>query len=167
MHFGRIKSPAEMVVGTLRLAGGLELPSMETYAAAGVCSQMGQALYAPPSVEGWQGGSEWINTGSYVHRINFASKVLGNPNKPGLRMLISDVQDYAEDGVLDAERLVDACFDVIGPMPVLDSTRQGLIDYATKWGDLTFDDDDATEYAEQKIVTMLQMAVTTQEYQLA
>jgi uncharacterized protein (DUF1800 family) len=167
VHFGRIKSPAEMVVGTLRLAGGLELPSMETYAAAGVCSQMGQALYAPPSVEGWQGGSEWINTGSYVHRINFASKVLGNPNKPGLRMLISDVQDYAEDGVLDAERLVDACFDVIGPMPVLDSTRQGLIDYATKWGDLTFDDDDATEYAEQKIVTMLQMAVTTQEYQLA
>ncbi|CAI8037669.1 hypothetical protein GBAR_LOCUS21082 [Geodia barretti] len=68
---------------------------------------------------------------------------------------------------MDAERLVDACFDVIGPMPVLDSTRQGLIDYATKWGDLTFDDDDATEYAEQKIVTMLQMAVTTQEYQLA
>ena len=167
VRFGRIKSPAEMVVGTLRLAGGLELPSMETYAAAGVCSQMGQALYAPPSVEGWQGGSEWINTGSYVHRINFASKVLGNPNKPGLRMLISDVQDYAEDGVLDAERLVDACFDVIGPMPILDSTRQGLIDYATKWGDLTFDDDDATEYAEQKIVTMLQMAVTTQEYQLA
>ena len=55
-----------MVVGTLRLAGGLELPSMETYAAAGVCSQMGQALYAPPSVEGWQGGVEWINTGSYM-----------------------------------------------------------------------------------------------------
>ena len=167
VRFGRIKSPAEMVVGTLRLAGGLELPSMETYAAAGVCSQMGQALYAPPSVEGWQGGAEWINTGSYVHRVNFASKVLGNPNKPGLRMLIDDVRGYAGGGAIDAETLVDACFDVIGPMPVLDSTRQGLIDYAAKWGDLSFDDDDAAEFAEQKIVTMLQMAVTTQEYQLA
>ena len=166
-RFARIKSPAEMVVGTLRLAGGLGLPSMETYAAAGVCSQMGQALYAPPSVEGWQGGAEWINTGSYVHRINFASKVLGNPNKPGLRMLINDIREYANNGAIDAATLVDACFEVIGPIPVLDSTRQGLIDYAAKWGDLTFDDEDAAAYAEQKIVTMLQMAVTTQEYQLA
>ena len=165
-RFARIKSPAEMVVGTLRLAGGLELPSMETYAAAGVCAQMGQALYAPPSVEGWQGGSDWINTGSYVHRVNFASKALGNPDKPGLRRLIDDIRDAADDGAISAEMLVDACLDAIGPMPVLDSTRQGLIDYATKWGALEFDDDGAAADAAQKIVTMLQLVVTTQEYQL-
>ena len=167
VRFARIKSPAETVVGTLRLAGGLELPSMETYVAAGVCAQMGQSLYAPPSVEGWQGGSEWINTGAYVHRVNFASKALSNPNKPGMRALIDQVRDAAYDGALDPETLVDACLDVIGPMPVLDSTRDGLIDYADKWGDLTFDDDDSAADSESKIVIMLQLAVTTQEYQLA
>ena len=167
VRFARIKSPAEMVVGTLRLAGGLELPSMETYAAAAVCSQMGQALYAPPSVEGWQGGSDWINTGAYVHRVNFASKILGNPNKPGLRALIAEVQDAAQDGALSPDALVDACLDAIGPMPVLDSTREGLTDYASKWGDLTFDTEGDAADAESKIIIMLQLAATTQEYQLA
>ena len=167
VRFARIKSPAEMVVGTLRLAGGLELPSMETYAAAAVCSQMGQALYAPPSVEGWQGGSDWINTGAYVHRVNFASKILGNPNKPGLRALIAEVQDAAQDGALSPDALVDACLDAIGPMPVLDSTREGLTDYASKWGDLTFDTEQDAADAESKIIIMLQLAATTQEYQLA
>ena len=62
---------------------------------------------------------------------------------------------------------MDACLDVIGPMPVLDSTRDGLIDYAEKWGDLTFVDDDSAADSESKIVIMLQLAVTTQEYQLA
>ena len=52
-RFTRTKSPAEMVVGTLRLAGGLEIPSSDTYAAAAACGVMGQALLAPPSVEGW------------------------------------------------------------------------------------------------------------------
>ena len=167
VRFARIKSPAEMVVGTLRLAGGLELPSMETYAAAAVCSQMGQALYAPPSVEGWQGGSDWINTGAYVHRVNFASKILGNPNKPGLRALIAEVRGATEDGALSPDTLVDACLDAIGPMPVLDSTREGLTDYAAKWGDLTFDDEQDAADAESKIIIMLQLAATTQEYQLA
>ncbi len=167
VRYARIKSPAEMVVGTLRLAGGQELPSMETYAAAAVCSYMGQSLYAPPSVEGWMGGSDWINTGSYVQRVNFASKVLGNPNKPGLRALIDSVRDSADDSYLSPETLVDACLDIIGPMPVLDSTRQGLIDYASKWGDLSFDTDEAVADSESKIITMLQMVVTTQEYQLA
>ena len=167
VRFARIKSPAEMVVGTLRLAGGLELPSMETYAAAAVCSQMGQALYAPPSVEGWQGGSDWINTGAYVHRVNFASKILGNPNKPGLRALIAEVRGATEDGALSPDALVDACLDAIGPMPVLDSTREGLTDYASKWGDLTFDTEQDAADAESKIIIMLQLAATTQEYQLA
>ena len=41
-RYARIKSPAEMVVGTLRLAGGLEVPSYDAYAAAATCANMGQ-----------------------------------------------------------------------------------------------------------------------------
>jgi hypothetical protein len=37
---------------------------------------MGQSLYAPPSVAGWEGGPAWINTTSMLHRTNFALALL-------------------------------------------------------------------------------------------
>ena len=166
-RFARIKSPAELVVGTLRMAGGVEVPSSETYDAAKGSSYMGQDLLAPPSVDGWQGGVEWINTGAYVERINFASKALADARKPGLRSIIETIREDADGSPVTAERLVDMCLDLIGPMPVLESTRQGLISYARKWGDLSFVTDEVAAQAEKNIVAMLQLVVTTQEYQLA
>ena len=166
-RFARIKSPAEMVVGLLRLVGGVEAASTECYAAAKVCTDMGQALLNPPSVEGWQGGTEWISTGAYVERIHFASGVLGDADKPGLRSIINRIRDAADGSRISAERLVDVCVDLVGPMPMEESTRQGLIEYAQKWGDLSFDSDEARAEAEKNIVAMLQLVVSTQEYQLA
>ena len=165
-RFARIKSPVEMVVGTLRMAGGLELPSTDTYAAVGVCAAMGQFPMNPPSVEGWQGGSEWINTGAYVQRVNFASRVLGDPGKPGLQAIIGRIRDLANGGGLPAEDLVDACLHVVGPLEVPDSTRDGLIDYARSWGDVSFADAASTGQSERTIAALLQLVVTTQEYQL-
>ncbi len=161
-RFARIKSPAEMVVGTMRLAGPIDLPSTDTYAAAGACAAMGQGLLAPPSVEGWQGGSEWINTGAYVQRVNFASRVLNDPNKPGIRAIIDRMADGAYGMALSPQRLVDACLDALGPLPVLDSTRDGLIEYAEKWGDTTL----PSEEGDRRAVTLIQLIVTTQEYQM-
>ena len=166
-RLARIKSPAELVVGTLRMAGGIETPSLETYAAAKVCSYMGQDLQNPPSVEGWQGGEDWINTGAYVQRINFASKVLGDTSKPGVKRMISKIREAASEAPLTAERLVDLCLELTGPMPIMESSRQGLIDYAAKWGEFRFDSAESTSHAEKNIVAMLQLVVTTQEYQLA
>ena len=166
-RFARIKSPAEMVVGTLRIAGPISLPSTDTYAAAGACAAMGQGLLNPPSVEGWQGGSEWINTGSYVQRVNFASLVLNSPDKSGIRAIIKRIEDMAGGQPISSERVVDAVLDILGPLPVLDSTRQGLVDYASKWGNFDFADDESAALAEQNIVTLIQLVVTTQEYQLA
>ena len=131
---------------------------------ANVSAYMGQDLLNPPSVEGWQGGEEWINTGAYIHRINFASKVLGDVSKPGVRLLVDRVQ--ADRSPISAEKLVDTCLDLLGPIPVLDTTRQGLIDYAGKWGDLKFDSPEATAESEKHIIAMLQLVVTTQEYQM-
>ena len=166
-RFARIKSPAEMVVGTLRIAGPISLPSTDTYAAAGACAAMGQGLLNPPSVEGWQGGSEWINTGSYVQRVNFASLVLNNPDKSGIRAIIERVESMSGGQPMPVERVVDAVLDILGPLPVLDSTRQGLVEYASKWGDFDFSDPESAADAEENIVTLIQLVVTTQEYQLA
>ena len=165
-HFARTKSPAEMVIGAMRLAGGLEIPSSETYAAAGACGGMGQGLLAPPSVEGWQGGSEWINTGAYVQRLNFVGKTLSDPNKPGVRAVIDRVARSARGSTLSPEELVDSCLEVLGPMRVLDSTRSSLIDYAAKYGPLRFSDQREASRTDEAIVAVIQLIVSTQEYQL-
>ena len=164
-RYARIKSPAEMVVGTLRLAGGLDVPSSDAYAAAATCANMGQSLLNPPSVEGWQGGEDWINTGAYVQRVNFASKTLDDPNKPGIRSIIERVRTSAGRGVLSSEELVDRCLEILGPINTMDTTRQGLINYASKYGNISFANADAVENAEQAIVALIQIIVATQEYQ--
>ena len=73
-----LKSPAEVVVGTLRLVGGYELPKPGYGELSMQPSYMGQDLLNPPSVEGWHTGSEWINSGSLMSRINFVAEQVGN-----------------------------------------------------------------------------------------
>jgi hypothetical protein len=155
-----------MVVGTMRLAGGVELPSEDTYAATATCANMGQTLMAPPSVEGWQGGQEWINTGAYVHRVNFASRVLNDPDRPGIRAIIDRIRDAAGAGSISPARLVDLCIEILGPLEVLDSTHSGLADYASKYGDLSFEDPQSAAEADKAVVAILQLLVTTQDYQI-
>ena len=166
-RFSRIKSPAEMVVGTLRLAGGLELPCYDTYAAARASGVMGQTLLAPPSVEGWQGGNEWINTGTYVERVNFVGSVLGDPGKPGVRAIVDRIARSAGDSEVSPDDLVDLCLDVLGPLEILDTTRANLVEYASTFGPLSFNDDRSTSAAEEASVALIQMIVSTQEYQIA
>ena len=164
-RYARIKSPAEMVVGTLRLAGGLEVPSQEAYTASATCANMGQALLNPPSVEGWQGGEEWINTGAYVQRVNFASATLDDPNKPGVRAIIDRVKTSVGAGELTPEELVDRLLEIMGPLETMESTRQGLINFASKFGDIEFGNNGSDDHAEKAIVAVLQLVVATQEYQ--
>ena len=164
-RFSRIKSPIEMVVGTMRLAGGIELPSMDTYAASATCTSMGQGLLNPPGVEGWQGGREWINTGAYVHRINFASRVLNDPDRPGVRAIIDRIREASGSARLSPSGLVDLCLEILGPLNVLESTRNGLIEYASKYSDLSFTDRESAGEADKAVAAVLQLVVSTQEYQ--
>ena len=166
-QFARIKSPAEMIVGTMRLAGGVEIPSDDTYVGAATCSNMGQGLLAPPSVEGWQGGSEWINTGTYVQRVNFAGRMLNDPSRPGMRAIINRVARSAGSSSVSPERLVEMCLEILGPLDVLDSTLAGLTDFARRQGDLSFADGRAASEADKSIVSLIQLIVSTQEYQMA
>jgi uncharacterized protein (DUF1800 family) len=37
---------------------------------------LGQALFAPPNVKGWDGGTEWLNTATLLARHNLAWKLV-------------------------------------------------------------------------------------------
>jgi uncharacterized protein (DUF1800 family) len=80
--FGRrVKSPVESSLGLVRV---LEVPrsDLNLLALAAACDRQGQALFAPPSVEGWQGGTHWINSTTLLERLNWASDVVwGNADQ--------------------------------------------------------------------------------------
>lgn len=79
-HRRRVKSPAESTIGLLQM---LEVPrpKVNLLAAAAACGRQGQELFAPPNVEGWEGGTTWINSSTLIERLNWATDVVwGNPD---------------------------------------------------------------------------------------
>ena len=66
----RVKSPVEWLVGLCRQ---LERPLPAPALASEITSQLGQKLFAPPNVKGWDGGITWINTASLEKRYEYAS----------------------------------------------------------------------------------------------
>lgn len=63
----KIKSPVELVVGSVR---SLNTPVRNMVVLANALDQMGQSLFMPPSVKGWDGGRAWINTSTLFTRQN-------------------------------------------------------------------------------------------------
>ena len=163
-RFTRLKSPAEVVVGTLRLAGGSEFPAPGLGNLARQTGYMGQDLMNPPSVEGWHTGREWINSGSLMRRTNFFADMLGDIERPGVQAIIERLKAR---GDLSFEELVDACLDLMGPLEVDRETREELVSHASEVGALhwgTQQDDDSST---QRIAEMLQLVVSLKEYQFA
>ncbi len=124
--FKKIKSPTELVVGTSRLVGGYEFPSMSDAGLKSAAITMGQELLEPPSVEGWHTGDEWINTASLVNRVNFASEQFQDTGRPGVQSITSKIQAQGADRT--TEELVDACLDLIGPLEVSEESRAELVE---------------------------------------
>ena len=163
-RYQHLKSPAEVVVGTLRLVGGYQLPKPGYGELSMQPSYMAQDLLNPPSVEGWHTGREWINSGSLMARINFVAEQVGNPSLPGVHAMIERLKAM---GVLSPDQLVDGCLDLLGPVQVDPETRRELTEQANEWGKLSWDSDANALTAAKRATEMMQLIVATREYQFA
>ena len=67
-----IKSPVDLVVGTLRT---FDIHPFDLRPAAFVCAGLGQNLFAPPNVKGWPGGEAWIDTATLLGRKQFVDRL--------------------------------------------------------------------------------------------
>ncbi len=154
VRFKKVKGPAEYLVGVLRMTGEFDLPRREMIPRYRQTVWMGQELSNPPSVEGWHEGVEWIDTGTLIERINFASEQFGDSNKPGVRTMIDRI--FSEDvGELSAEQLVDRCLDEMGAFSVDDDTRDVLIRFIE------------SDRSRENVENLLRLSASTREFQLA
>ena len=163
-QFARLKSPTEVVVGTLRLAGGAEFPAPGLGDLSRQPAYMGQDLLNPPSVEGWHTGVEWINSGSLMRRVNFTADLVGDLERPGIRAMVDRLKAQAERA---PDKVVDACLDLMGPLEVYSESRQELVGYITESGDFGWDTPGQVETSEARISELLQLIVSLREYQYA
>src|SRR5712692_7546174 len=158
-RFQHMKSPAEVVVSTLRLVGGHELPRPGYGELAMHTAYMGQDLLNPPSVEGWHTGKEWINSGSLMARVNFCAEKIGNTEAPGVRGIIARLKTR---GQLTPEQLVDDCLDLLGPVEVNPDTKTQLLSQANEWGQISWNNG-SSHASDQHVGQMLQLIVATRE----
>src|SRR5262245_9797737 len=159
-YYARVKSPAEHVVGIMRLVGDYATPKPGFGEISLECRYMGQDLLNPPSVEGWHTGKEWIDTGCLVERVNFGAKQLGDLSQPGVQRIIERLRSQGE---LPPDQFVDACLDLLGPLAVKAKTHAALVKFASQGGPLRFAA--GSEAAEQRVGELLSLVASTREFQ--
>ena len=159
-RYSRVKSPAELVIGTAKLAGNYRGPRPGFNQLAFECAYQGQELLNPPSVESWHTGAEWIDGGALVRRVNFAAGLLGNTSLPGVQAIIGNLR---ERGSMTPAQLVEACLELSGPVEVGEGTYSELLEQAQQDGDLNWNNDDA----ERRVGLVLALIAASRDFQFA
>ena len=158
-RFSKIKSPAEVVAGTLKLVGAWDMPKPGISDIGLQPGYMGQSILDPPSVEGWYTGKEWINSGSLLARVNFVADHVADTSLPGVQSIIAEMKAA---GISTPEQLVNASLDHMGYVELSDETRQQLMDHANGGGNLDWTDEAA---ASTRVGEVLALVGATTEFQ--
>ena len=161
--FAKVKNPAEVVAGTIRLIGDFQEPRPGVLPMGLEGTYQGQDLINPPSVEGWHTGREWIDTGSLVRRVNFVADSFSNADMPGIKSIINRLG--ARD-TLTPEEFVDGCLELLGAVRITDETREQLLTHVRSGGEISRGSTEEESRAFGKRVTeVLQLIAATREYQ--
>ena len=169
-----IKSPAQYVVGSIRMMGltaAVEVALSDITPASEMADKtagrklavlaqlpnamrsMGQDLLAPPTVKGWNGGPAWINTSTLLARINFAGTLSGSRQMFG--GTAASVTDYLQKNALTPESWVDLLIETLGPLPLSPATRQTLVRFVN-----------GPDSLEGRLRAVIPMVMATPEYQV-
>ena len=160
-RYSKIKSPAEVVVGTIKMVGSFQFPDPGLSKICREPGYMGQELLDPPSVEGWHTGSEWINSGSLLARINFVADSVTRTSQPGIQSIIGHMKS---DNVNTPDEVLDACLAHMGFLELSSETREQLDEHANAGGNLDWSDESATAIRIGEIMALIS---ATTEYQFA
>lgn len=146
----KIKSPVELVIGTLRSLNG----TTNTETVANGLLQIGQGLFYPPNVKGWDGGRAWINSSTMLGRANLIGKILDDEVT---RFGGESLNDYlAARGVKTAAEAIDFFERSFCLLPLDESTKSKLADtFAVTVAD-----------SEQQLRSLLHAYTSLPQYQL-
>ncbi len=133
----KIRSPVELGVDFLMATDG----STDCFQLADAFEQLGQGLYFPPSVKGWDGGRSWINSSTLLGRANLIGGLLGGERTQFAKSSIS--QWVKENGLESPTELIDRLETLLFAVSISESSRQRInkladeLDGETNWAEKT------------------------------
>jgi uncharacterized protein (DUF1800 family) len=124
----QIKSPVQLAVGTARALGVKDVEPQFVVTAA---QSLGQELFGPPNVKGWDGGRAWINSNTVVARANFPALFLGRVAPAKAKTAVKfDAVAYLGGAKADTpEAVVDHFARALFAVPLTAETRRELAEF--------------------------------------
>jgi uncharacterized protein (DUF1800 family) len=129
----KIKGPIDFVLGIVRGLQGnrrdQESNGVGTVELARALEGLGQRLFHPPSVAGWEGGRAWLNGQTFLLRQNLAL-ALTSTGDPRFGRRLDPAAFFQRHNAATAEARVDLLLRVFVQGDVPAASRQRLLDYA-------------------------------------
>ena len=166
--FSLVKQPAELVVGAIRMLGGTYNQGTNARGSntlAQLSRNMGQDLFGPPDVAGWDFNLGWVNTASMLERFNYANVFLTNRNttNPGVFVTNDQLKSITKPA---SKKTVKRFLSRLGPLSV--GPALGTLRTYLETGDngqpVTYVNDDAT--VDKKIRGLVHQIMCLPEFQL-
>ncbi len=176
-RFGLVKSPVELIVGSIRMLGARYNPGaigrgdrgdQVSYILGGFSALLGQELFNPADVSGWKLNLGWINTSLLLNRFTYAAfQIIGRTrdlNAPGVWVANDQLRAYTK---ANAKKTVQKFLTLLGPVETDGKTVRQLRDYlqTDDRGNLVgFTNDDPT--IDKKVRGLVHLIMCLSEFQL-
>ncbi len=138
-----VKWPVDYVISTLRIAE-MKLKSRYQYINGGSYDEiseglnnMGQLLFEPPSVFGWDWEGSWMNSSTMLARFGFARDLIAARGRGKTTFRPERLFDFAESPDVDPNLVVDEVTSLFGVGDAFQNgsaARDALVDYLTDGG---------------------------------
>ncbi len=147
----RYSWPVEFVVRAVKEVGWV---NFNVNSMLGPLTTMGQMLFEPPDVNGWELGSGWFTTGGMLARMNFAATLAQNQRGNLVRDLSGSTSS--------PESVLDFFLDRLTPAPFSQEARNELLAYLEAGGAWT----GSTAQVNAKAAGLARLIVGSGEYQV-
>jgi hypothetical protein len=155
----QIKGPVQWIMQTTKM---LQIPLPDARVLENSLSALGQVVFAPPNVKGWDGGRAWISASSLLYRYNLAAyllsgkaRILGGGNT---KTAVIPLETIAPTNVRESsDQLLDElAFRVFNyPLPPKDRATY-----------LTFLEKHPVPFSDNTVRDLMQLMMSTPDYQL-
>lgn len=124
-YFSIIKSPVEFTIGALRSLSASFTSLQAWRGISGQMSTMGQQIYAPPDVSGWNGNRSWMNSTTYYTRANLAQQLVSAENNT----TVDPTEIANAAGITTPAAAVDYFLDLLVQSDVPSNYRNDLLTF--------------------------------------
>jgi len=155
----QIKSPVQWMMQATK---ALEIPLPDARVLENSLAALGQVIFAPPNVKGWDGGRAWISASTLIYRYNLAAYLLSGKAKVlGGGKTKTAIVPLDTIAPLDCRKSSDALLDHISfwifNFPITAVERTAYLGFLEKH---------SRPFSDDTVRDLMQIMMGTPEYQL-